>query len=71
MWNLKYDTSELIYKTETDLHTQSRLAVAKKEGLGEERTGSVGLADANSYMYMCIYNIYIIHIYNSKKNIYI
>ena len=21
MWNLKYDTSELIYKTETDLHT--------------------------------------------------
>ena len=29
MWNLKYDTSELIYKTETDSRTQNRLVVAK------------------------------------------
>ena len=29
MWNLKYDTSELIYKTETDSQTQNRLVVAK------------------------------------------
>ena len=29
MWNLKYDTNELIYKTETDSDTENRLAVAK------------------------------------------
>ena len=30
MWNLNYDTNELIYKTETN--TGSRLVVAKEEG---------------------------------------
>ena len=29
MWNLKYDTSELIYKTETDSGIKSRLMIAK------------------------------------------
>ena len=33
MWNLKYDTNELIYKTETDSQTE-RHVVAKGEGDG-------------------------------------
>ena len=33
MWNLKYDTNEPIYKTETDLWTQKRLVVVKGEGV--------------------------------------
>ena len=38
MWNLKYDTNELIYKTETDSQTENRLVVAKqgKEGMDWE-----------------------------------
>ena len=34
MWNLKYDTNEHIYKTETDSHRENRLVVAngKREG---------------------------------------
>ena len=31
MWNLKYDTSELIYKTETDSQTENKLVVVKGE----------------------------------------
>ena len=31
MWNLKYDTNEVIYKTETDTQTENRL-VAEGEG---------------------------------------
>ena len=40
MWNLKYDTNELIYETEIDSQTQNRLVVAKgkamwgRDGLG-------------------------------------
>ena len=30
MWNLRYNTNESIYKTETD--SENRLTVAKKEG---------------------------------------
>ena len=29
MWNLKYGTNELIYKTETDSQTENRFVVAK------------------------------------------
>ena len=32
IWNLKYDTNELIYETETDLDIENRLLVAKGEG---------------------------------------
>ena len=46
MWNLKYDTSELIYETETDSDIENRLVVAKV-GVGEGWIGSLGLADAN------------------------
>ena len=31
MWNLKYDTNELINKTETDSDMENRLGVAKGE----------------------------------------
>ena len=35
MWNLKYDTNELIYETETELtDIENRLVVAKREGVG-------------------------------------
>ena len=51
MSNLKYDTNELIYKTETDSEAQRiNLVVAKEEvGVEESWTGSLGLADANYY----------------------
>ena len=52
MWNLKYDSNELIYETETDSQTENRLVVAKEEGVcGEGWIGSLGLADANYYIY--------------------
>ena len=31
MWNLKYDTNEVIYKTEIDLDLESKLMVTKGE----------------------------------------
>ena len=49
MWNLKYDTNELICETETDSQTQNRLAVAKGDGVGGW-IGSLGLVDANYYI---------------------
>ena len=39
MWNLKYDTNELIYETEIDSNIENRTVVAK----GEERRGRDGL----------------------------
>jgi len=49
MWSLKYDTSELISKTETDTQMcqENRLAVAKWGGGGW--IGVMGLTDANHY----------------------
>ena len=41
MWNLKYDTNELINEEESDSDKQNRLAVAKGEVRSrEEWTGS-------------------------------
>ena len=34
MWNLKYDTNEPIYETETITDIENRLVVAKGEGVG-------------------------------------
>ena len=48
MWNLKYDTNELIYETEN--HRQNRLEVAKREGVGDGIEGVLGIADANCYI---------------------
>ena len=40
MWNLKYDTNELIYETETDSDIEDRRVVAKGEdGWGREGLG--------------------------------
>ena len=35
VWNLRNDTSELIYKTETDSDLENKLMVSKGEGLEE------------------------------------
>ena len=31
MWNIKYDTNELIYKTETDSDIENKLMITKEE----------------------------------------
>ena len=49
MWNLKYDTNGLIYKTEIDSQTQ-RTDLWLPKGSGEGWTGSLGLVDANYYI---------------------
>ena len=47
-WNLKYDTNEPIYETETNLRdTENRLLVAKGRWVGEGCIGSLGLGEAN------------------------
>ena len=52
MWNLKPDTNELIYKPETDSQTQRTdlWLPGRKWGVGEERTGSLGLTDADYHI---------------------
>ena len=46
MQNLKYDTNEPIYKTETDSQTQTTdLWLPRRRELGEEWTGSLGLTE--------------------------
>ena len=52
VWNLKYDTNELICKTERLADIEKRLVIAKKEGarVREGYVGSLGLADANYYI---------------------
>ena len=48
MWNLKYDTNELIYETETDSRTQrTDYWLPRERGLGEGWSGNLGLTDAN------------------------
>ena len=48
MWNLKYNTNEFIY--ETDTHTQHTCACQGGSGMGEGQTGSLGLPDASYYI---------------------
>ena len=51
MWNLKYDTNEIIYETETDSETQRhREQTCGCQGVGEGWIGSLGLADVNYYI---------------------
>ena len=49
MGNLKCETNELIYATETVSQIQRRLAIVKGERGGERWIGSLRLADANYY----------------------
>ena len=51
MWNLKYDTNELIYERETDSQTENRLVVAKREG----QQGRDGLGVRDQQMQTIIY----------------
>ena len=46
MWHLKYDTSELIYKAETDLYGE-KTCLCQGEGVGEGMIGSLGSAGEN------------------------
>ena len=40
MWNLKYDTNECIYETETDSLIENKLIVTKEErGWGRDKLG--------------------------------
>ena len=51
MWNLKYDTNEIIYETETESQIyRTNLWLPKERELGDGRTGSLGLAAANYYI---------------------
>ena len=51
MWNLKYDTNEAIYKTETDSQTQrTDLWLPRGKRVVEGKIGIWGLADANYYI---------------------
>ena len=51
MWNLKYDTSESIYETETESQTQrTDWWLPRRKGLGEGWRGRLGLADVSFYI---------------------
>ena len=47
LWNLKYDSNELTYKTETDSDIENRLVITKGAGDGEGWSGRLGLADVS------------------------
>ena len=50
MWDLKYDTNELIYKTETDSQTQkTNLWLQKEKGGRGQINQEFGLTDTNYY----------------------
>ena len=51
MWNLKYDTNELICETETDSQTErTDLRVPRGRELGEGWNGRLRLADMSYYV---------------------
>ena len=49
MWNLKYGTYEPIYKIDSQTQ-RTDLWLPKGRGVGDRRTGILGLADANYYI---------------------
>ena len=49
-WNLKYDTNELIYETETDSQTHSTDLWLPRGTVRERWIRSLGLADINYYI---------------------
>ena len=51
IWNLKYDTNELIYQTEIDSQTiENKFMATKRERGGEVKIRSLGLIDTNYYI---------------------
>ena len=51
MWNLKYDTNELIYEIETDSWTKSTDYSCRGGKVKEGWIGSLGIADINYNMW--------------------
>ena len=47
MWNLKNDTNELIYKTETDSQTENKLIITKEERGGRGERDKLGVWDSH------------------------
>ena len=47
MWNLKYDTNELIYEKERLADREQTCDCQEEEGVGEGWIGNLGLADAD------------------------
>ena len=67
VWNLKYDTNESIYETETESQTQNRLVVAKRIGGGGRMEWEVEVS-----RYKLLYIEWIKNkalLYNTKKYI--
>ena len=50
MWNLKYDTNKPIYDIKTDSQTR-KTDLWLLTGMGQKRIESLGLADANYFIY--------------------
>ena len=51
MWNLKCDTNELTYETDTDSQTQrTDMWLPRGRAVGEGWIGRLGLADVNYYV---------------------
>ena len=50
MWNLRYETDEHVYETETEPWRQTRWVVAKKEEVVEEMEWKLELADVRFYI---------------------
>ena len=50
MWNLKYDTNELTYETETDSQIKRTDLCCQGRGCGGGRDRDLGFADANYYI---------------------
>ena len=49
MWNLKYDTKELIYETKSQT-CRTDLWLPTGKGMGEGRTGTLGSADVKHHI---------------------
>ena len=47
MWNLKYDTNEIVYKTETDSQRTDFWLPGVRGDEGEQGTGNLGLVEGN------------------------
>ena len=50
MWNLKYDTNEPIYETETESRTEQTGGLPSGRGLGKGWNGRLGLAVVSFYI---------------------
>ena len=49
MWNLKYDTNQHIYETETDSQTEHRLVVARREVARLGKNWELGISRCKRY----------------------